>query len=234
MHRFGPFQLDVAALQLTESGRVVPIPPKALDMLVLLISQPSTLVAKQVILARLWPDATVTNNAVTQVLSQLRQALGDDRSAPKYVQTVRQRGFRFIAELSSSTAERRQHTIAVSDFQHLTQDTGVSWLSMGIAETISNDLRALHHLCVIDRAGLPNAVRRGELEAARKAGLDWLVVGSYQRSGDRLRITARAITVATGEAMARAMVDGPVADAFELQDRLVRQLLADMQPTPSI
>ena len=238
IHRFGPFQLDSAALQLTESGRIVPIPPKALDMLLLLISQPSTLVSKQVILAKLWPDVTVTNNAMTQVLSQLRQALGDDRSSPRYVQTVRQRGFRFIGELTSisreaitpsPSAERRKHTIAVSDFQHLTRDAGVAWLSIGIAETISNDLRTLPDMSVIDRAGLPDAARLGELEAARKAGLDCLVVGSYQLSGDRLRITARAIAVTTGEAVARAMVDGPVTEAFDLQDRLVRQLLADMR-----
>ena len=243
MHRFGSFQLDTAAFQLTESGRIVPIPPKALDLLVLLVSQPSRLVSKQVVLAELWPDVTVTSNAITKVMSQLRQALNDDRSAPRYVQTIRHRGFRFIGELTSvsqeatilppSTPERRQRTIAVSDFQHLTQDTGVGWLSIGIAETISNDLRTLADTTVIDRAGLPNAARQGELEAAREAGLDCLVVGSYQRSGDRLRIAARAIDVATGEAVARAMVDGPVAEAFELQDRLVRQLLADMRVTNS-
>ena len=233
IHRFGPFQLDDAALQLTESGRVVPIPPKALDMLVLLVSQPSTLIPKQVMLARLWPNATVTNNAITQVLSQLRQALGDDRSAPKYVQTVRQRGFRFIGELTPTAAEQRQRTIAVADFRHLTDDAGVAWLSLGVAETISNELRALRDLSVIDRAGLSQAARAGDLEAARTTGLDWLVVGSYQRSGDQLRITARAIIVTTGEAVARAMVDGPVAEAFDLQDRLVRQLLADIQqPRP--
>lgn len=239
MHRFGPFQLDIAAFQLTELGRVLPLPPKALDLLVLLVSQPSALVTREAILARLWPDVTVTGNAVTQVVSQLRQALGDDPSTPSYVQTVRRRGYRFIAAIASSSPEvprtspsavdRRRCAIAVSDFQHLTQDPDVAWLSMGIAETISNDLRALRELTVIDRAGLPPDARRGELAAARAAGLDWLVVGSYQRAGDRLRMTARAIAVATGEAVARAKADGPVADAFELQDRLVLQLLADLQ-----
>lgn len=239
MHRFGPFQLDMAAFQLTENGRIVPLSPKALALLVLLVAQPTALVTKQAILATLWPDVTVTNNAIAQVLGQIRQALGDDPSAPRYVQTVPRRGYRFIAELASSSPEapdpslsavdRRRRTIAVSDFQHLTLDADVAWLSIGIAETISNHLRALRELSVVDRTGLPKAARRGELEAARTAGLDWLVVGSYQRAGDRLRITTRAIAVATSEAVARAMVDGPVTDAFELQDRLVRRLLRDLR-----
>jgi DNA-binding winged helix-turn-helix (wHTH) protein/tetratricopeptide (TPR) repeat protein len=238
-YHFGPFTLDVAAFQLTESGRVLTLPPKVLDLLVLFVTQPTTLVTKDAILAKLWPDVAVTDNAITQVVSELRQALGDDPAAPSYVQTVPRRGYRFIGELAASTpasaspvaapADRRRNAIAVSDFQNLTLDPDVAWLSIGIAETMSNDLRALRELSVIDRSGLPVGARRGELDAARAAGLDWLVVGGYQRAGDQLRMTARAISVASGAAVAQAKTDGPVMDAFQLQDRLVRQLLADLQ-----
>ena len=238
-YSFGPFRFDVAAYQLTENDRVLTLPPKALDLLLLFVSQPTALVTKDAILAKLWPDVAVTDNAITQVVSELRQALVDDPSAPAYVQTVPRRGYRFIAEVSSSSpaaaavpasgADRRRNAIAVSDFQNLTQDEDVAWLSIGIAETLSNDLRALRELSVIDRSGLSAAARRGELDAARGAGLDWLVVGSYQRAGDHLRMTSRAIAVASGESVAQAKTDGPVSDAFQLQDRLVRQLLSDLQ-----
>jgi len=242
-YRFGPFCLDTAAYRLSRDEHVIPAPPKVLDLLRLLASQPTALVTKDAILAHLWPDVAVTDNAITQVVSELRQALDDDAGAPTYVQTVPRRGYRFVAVVevvtatpspAALTAAPVRRTIAVSDFQNLTADPDVSWLASGIAETISNDLRTLRALSVIDRAGLPEPARLARVDAARAMGLDWLVVGSYQRAGDRLRITARVIDVATGEAIAHAKADGRVTDAFAVQDMLVTQLLADLHvPVPA-
>ena len=239
-YRFGPFRLDTAAYQLVKGDQALDVPPKVIDLLALLISQPSTLVTKDTILARLWPDVAVTDNAITQVVSELRHALGDSSGAPTYVQTVPRRGYRFIGEVSvvggapatspvPAADAKRRRTIAVSDFQNVNDDPDVAWLGSGIAETMTNDLRALRDLSVIDRAGLPEPARRAALEAAREASLDWIVVGGYQRAGERLRITARVLDVQTGEAIAQARADGAVIDAFAVQDSLVRQLLSDLQ-----
>lgn len=234
---FGPFRLDTAAYRLSSNGSVIPAPPKVLDLLRLLVSQPAALVTKDAILAELWPDVAVTDNAITQVVSELRQALGDDAGAPTYVQTVPRRGYRFVGAVETTVAaevpvpranSHRRRTIAVSDFQNVNNDTDVAWLASGIAETVSNDLRALRELSVIDRAGLPEPARHANLDAARSVSLDWLVVGGYQRSSDRLRITARVLDVSTGEAVAQARADGLVADAFGVQDQFVTQLLADL------
>jgi DNA-binding winged helix-turn-helix (wHTH) protein/tetratricopeptide (TPR) repeat protein len=236
-YRFGPFRFEAASYRLLRHEEALVLPPKVLDLLRLLVTRPSELVTKEAILAELWPDVAVTDNAITQVVSELRRALGDVATAPTYVQTVPRRGYRFVAAVdvgresaiaSNAVEPRRRRTIAVSDFQNVSGDPDVAWLATGIAETLSNDLRALRDLSVIDRAGLPEAARRALLEAARGAHLDWLVVGGYQRSGDRLRVTARVLDVRTGEAVAQAKADGPVADAFDVQDRLVRQLLAEL------
>jgi tetratricopeptide (TPR) repeat protein len=119
----------------------------------------------------------------------------------------------------------------VSNFENLTGDADVAWMAAGIAETLTNDLRAPNDLCVIDRAILSDDARRGSLQAARACGLDLIVVGSYQRLGTRLRITARAIAPATGEAVAQAKADGQVSDAFQLQDQLVTHLLRGLHVT---
>jgi TolB-like protein len=84
------------------------------------------------------------------------------------------------------------------------------WLSAGIAETVTNDLRAIRDLRVIDRTagprldGDPAAIAAG-LDAAHAAGLDLVVLGSFQRAGDRLRITARAIDVRSRETLAQLL-----------------------------
>jgi DNA-binding winged helix-turn-helix (wHTH) protein/tetratricopeptide (TPR) repeat protein len=235
-YTFGSFRFDAAAYRLFAGDRPVQLAPKILDLLRLLASKPSQLVTKEDILRELWPDVAVTDNAITQAVSELRHALGDDPSAPQFVQTVPRRGYRFIAPVASaapppspappSSAPKR--TIAVADFENVTANTDDGWMAVGIAETVANDLRSFWDFRVLDRRGLPEAARTGSLEAARAARLDLLVAGSYQRSGERLRITARVIDVGTGEVLAHAKADGPVSDVFQLQDATVRHLLRSL------
>ncbi len=102
----------------------------------------------------------------------------------------------------------------------------MAWLSSGIAETVTNDLRATSPLRIIDRVRVVEAVQRAgaDLSALRaELHLDLAVVGSFQRAGDRLRITARVVDAARGEALADAKADGPLEQVFDLQDRIVAQ-----------
>src|SRR5688572_8856697 len=103
-YQFGPFRFDAAAYRLLEGDRPIQLSPKVLDLLRLLASRPSQLVTKEDILRELWPDVAVTDNAVTQVVSELRQALGDEPASPNYIQTVPRRGYRFIAAVQVSAA----------------------------------------------------------------------------------------------------------------------------------
>ena len=82
-------------------------------------------------------------------------------------------------------------------------------------------------LRVIDRIQVVEAVGRigRDLAALRAAlAIDLAVVGSFQRSGDRLRITGRVVDATTGETRADAKADGALEQVFELQDRVVAQL----------
>ena len=226
----------------------MPLSPKVMDLLRLLASRPAELVSKEDILRELWPDVAVTDNAVTQAVSDLRHALGDDPVSPSYVQTVPRRGYRFIAAVQASlppravvpappyerTTPATKRVLAVSDFQNVTGDPNDGWMAAGIAETVTGDLRVVRDLRLIDRAHLPDAARRGSIDAARAAGLDLLVVGSYQRLGHRLRITSRAIEARSGEAVAHAKADGVVGELFQLQDAVVTQLLRSLHvPVPA-
>ena len=68
--------------------------------------------AKDELFTALWPDVAVTDNALTQAVSELRQALGDDPSKPTYIQTVARRGYRFIAQSNrSSPASDRARSV---------------------------------------------------------------------------------------------------------------------------
>lgn len=242
-YRFGPFTLDTVAFRVHRRGVAVALSPKLVDLLHYLVSRPSTLVTKEELFKALWPDVAVTDNALTQAISELRQALGDDPATPTYIQTVARRGYRFVSPVERGGPARaareetrptgpiagRPRSIAVTDFNNVTGEADFAWLSSGIAETVTNDLRDLGMLRVIDRIQVAEVLRRagGSIGALRTERLaDLGVVGSFQRAGDRLRITARVIDVATGEALADAKADGTLADVFDLQDRLVAQFAA--------
>ena len=97
--RFGPFVIDPVAYRLTKGSTSLELAPKAFDLLLLLARQPGRLVTKDDILAALWPDVAVTDNALTQVVSDVRQTLGDSPAQPKFIETVPRRGYRFVAEV---------------------------------------------------------------------------------------------------------------------------------------
>src|ERR1041385_586273 len=67
--RFGPFVLESASYRLLRDGTVLPLSPKAIDLLLYLVARPSSLVTKQELLSALWPGVAVTENALTQAVS---------------------------------------------------------------------------------------------------------------------------------------------------------------------
>jgi DNA-binding winged helix-turn-helix (wHTH) protein/tetratricopeptide (TPR) repeat protein len=239
-YRFGPFTVDAGSYRLLRGDDVIPLSPKIIDLLLYLAARQSVLVPKDELFTALWPDVAVTDNALTQAVSELRQALGDDPSKPTYIQTVARRGYRFIAPVESvvpaetsvpaavepARGAGQPPAIAVLDFTNVSTDREFAWLSTGIAETVTNDLRAAGTLRIIDRVRVVEAVRRVGTDLAvlrTELHLDLAVVGSFQRAADRLRITARVVDAATGEALADAKADGPLEQVFEVQDRIVAQ-----------
>ena len=99
MHRFGPFAFDPAQARLTRDGAPIALAPKGLDLLAAFLDRPGDLLTKDELFDAAWPGVTVGDEALTQAIKELRKALGDDASAPTYIETVPKRGYRFIGTL---------------------------------------------------------------------------------------------------------------------------------------
>ena len=126
-------------------------------------------------------------------------------------------------------------SVAVIGFSNISGSGEDHWLGIGIAETVTADLKLVEGLTVVGRErvaeqlrklgsaeGLPDdqiAVRVGRELCAR-----WVISGGLQRVGDRLRITAVLTDVATGTLVETVKADGSVEDVFALQDRIVKEL----------
>jgi DNA-binding winged helix-turn-helix (wHTH) protein len=99
---FGPFAFDRHSRLLSRDGAEVALPPRVLGVLEVLIARPGEIVARQDLLDGVWKDAFVTDTSLAEAISFLRQALGDDPQAPRYIQTVHRRGYRFLSPLTET------------------------------------------------------------------------------------------------------------------------------------
>jgi DNA-binding winged helix-turn-helix (wHTH) protein/Tfp pilus assembly protein PilF len=253
-YQFGAFHFDLVAYRVARGPAPLDLTPKLLDLLLYFLERPATLVTKEELLDALWSGANVTENALAQAVSELRQALGDDAAAPQFIRTVARRGYRFIAPVTAISDRQptpypgtagtpnvdteaarpvasAHRSIAVLDFAQSPPAAGDAWLSAGIAETVTNDLRRLGHFRVVDRRRVLDVVRGTDAsleQIASVLGTQLLVVGNVQRNQDKVRITSRIVDVSSGEALADAKVDGAIGDIFDLQDDVVRQLSREL------
>jgi serine/threonine protein kinase/tetratricopeptide (TPR) repeat protein len=120
--------------------------------------------------------------------------------------------------------------VGVLDFENLSGDSSVDWLGTGLAETITADLKRLKLVQVVSRERVQQDLRRlGGSQDLTALGAQmnarWLVGGSYQRSGNRIRITLRLLEPATEQLAATVKIDGAWDDIFDVQDRVVSELV---------
>lgn len=99
-YEFGPFRLDPVSRLLQRDGDVVPLKPKVFDTLLALVAASGQSVSKDQLMQTVWPDAAVEENNLTQNISALRKAFGEQRDEHRYIVTVPGYGYRFVAPVS--------------------------------------------------------------------------------------------------------------------------------------
>ena len=107
---FGEFELDVPAGSLRRRDEVIPLRPKTWAVLRMLAERAGHLVTNRELLDAVWADTAVTPNVLTNVIGELRVALGDRSQPARYVQTVHRRGYRFVAEVRRAVSSRPPRT----------------------------------------------------------------------------------------------------------------------------
>ncbi|MDQ3687738.1 MAG: winged helix-turn-helix domain-containing protein [Acidobacteriota bacterium] len=97
IYEFGPFRLIPEERQLLRDGQVVPLTPKAFDLLLVLVENSGHLIEKEELMKRVWPDSFVEEANLSVKMSALRRALGEVPNEHQYVETVPRHGYRFVA-----------------------------------------------------------------------------------------------------------------------------------------
>lgn len=93
--RFGRFVLDGDSRELLRGRDPVPLSPKAFDLLALLVSQRPKAMSKGDLLEQLWPGTFVVEKNLANLVGEIRDALGDDPSDPRFIRTVHRFGYAF-------------------------------------------------------------------------------------------------------------------------------------------
>src|SRR5215471_19312582 len=94
---FGPFRLDPDERLLSRESKPVPLAPKVIDTLLVLVENRGHLVDKDELIKRVWPDAFVEEGNLNKNIFVLRKTLGQWDGGREYIETVPKRGYRFVA-----------------------------------------------------------------------------------------------------------------------------------------
>ncbi|WP_417354654.1 winged helix-turn-helix domain-containing protein [Gallaecimonas pentaromativorans] len=105
---FGDWQVDPKANSLRLGQRVKQIEPKAMDVLLALCEAKGDVVTSEDLLSRCWPNAETGDNPLHKTITQLRAALGDKASSPRFIETIRKRGYRALAEVRFPVGSEQQ------------------------------------------------------------------------------------------------------------------------------
>ncbi len=105
--RFGAFEVDLASGALRRQGVRVKLQEQPFQVLVALLERPGEILSREYLRNRLWPPNVMVDfeRGLNKAINRLREALGDNPENPQFIETVPQRGYRFLAEVERTNVE---------------------------------------------------------------------------------------------------------------------------------
>lgn len=257
--RFSVYELDFPGQVLRKAGMRVKCQGQPLQVLAALVEKPGALVTREELRQRVWPEDTFVDfdHALNTAVKKLRNVLNDDADAPRYIETVPRRGYRFIGAIhpapqvvptaavaalttawtdssppwyrhgilvgvlcavfllatifylnfrhtraggTAAASQARSVMLAVLPFQNMTNDPGQEGFSDGMTEETTTRLARLNssrfHVIARTSAMKYKDARKSVDEIARELHADYLLEGSIQRDGSRVRISTQLIHAA--------------------------------------
>jgi adenylate cyclase len=255
MFKFEGYTLDIVRGCLRRADREVELRAKSFEVLRHLVENADRLVSKSELIATVWPNVVVSDESLSQCVSEVRQAIGD--RGQNIIKTIPRRGYRFAVHVlrcetdtvaHSQTApiagERSQvgpdtnrrwdsplldrPSVAVLPFVNLSGDARQEYFSDGITEDIITELSRFSELFVIAR----NSTFQYKGKAvdvrtvSQELGVRYVLEGSIRREGNRVRINAQLIDAMTGAHRWAERYDREIKDIFAVQEEVAREIVA--------
>ncbi len=226
--QFGNFVLEGRLQRLLRDGQIVPLKPKAYDLLGKLLAEPDRVLSKDELLNYLWPRQEVSEANLTQTIYELRQALGETAREASWIETVPRRGYRFkgaISTLTDSAPTTRPNSIAVLPFRALTSQPEMRDLGLGITDAVIHSLSSADRLVVRSLSAVLPYVdsTQDSLAIGQLLDVDTVLEGTVQQYGDRVRMNARLLVCRDRTDLWTGKLETGNKDLFAIQDKIAQE-----------
>ena len=224
-YRIGTFTLHPHR-QLLAGDIPVPLGRKALEILSVLAEAEGNLVTKDELMAAVWQNVTIEENAIQVQISALRKFLGESAG---HLQTVRSLGYRLTnhdGNSSNPLPANGRGTVAVLPFVNLTGLADFDFLGESIAEELINRLTQISDFYVPSRTScFAFKGHNGDVrQIARELNVEAIVEGCVRSSGNTVRITVQLADAITGYCRWSESYDRKIIDTLMLEDELADQI----------
>ncbi|MEQ1719267.1 MAG: winged helix-turn-helix domain-containing tetratricopeptide repeat protein [Hyphomicrobium sp.] len=253
MLRFSDKTLDLARGCLTSGDKDIALRPKSFAVMRFFVENAGRLISKDALIAAVWPQTTVTDESLTQCISEVRKAIGDCEQA--IIKTVPRRGYVFTAQVSriavhapvgseaiaaatlASILDQNlslpdRPSIAVLPFTNMSREPDQEFFGDGIAEDILTALSKLRWLIVIARNS--SFTFRGKTidvrQISRELGVRYVLEGSVRRAERRVRVTCQLIDATSASHLWAERYDRDLADIFAVQDEITQAVAGALGP----
>jgi TolB-like protein/Tfp pilus assembly protein PilF len=249
--QFSDCEIDVAAFELRRGGQPCAVEPQVFELLLYLARNPDRLVTKSDLIENVWGGRIVSDSTLASRIKSARRAIGDDGEQQKLIRTVHGRGVRFIGDVRlepppmsepandasrepqiTSPSHRAQPrvVIAVLNFANTGADAGQEYFADGLTQDIITDLGRFRLLDVVARNRSSRFRRQGAdiKQIGRELGAGYIVTGSLQRRGARMKVAAELFDAASGHQLWAERFDRRAEDIFAVADDLVRTIAATL------
>ena len=253
--RFAAFEVDVKAREVRKHGRRVRLQDKPFQVLQSLLEHPGEIVLRDELRDRLWPADTFVDfdNGLNNAVNKVRRLLGDSPAAPKYIETVGRRGYRFIGavetpvqvalpsiqlSVSKSTSQSGWapavavvSSLAVLPLANLSRDADQEYFSDGMTDALISQIAGIRALRVISRHSSMRykGSRAATAKIARELGVDALIEGTVLRVGARVRVTVRLVHAATDSLLWSGEWDRALEDLLLVQSEIAHAVAQEVR-----
>ena len=242
--RFGVFEVDTRSHELLRHGSKIKLQDQPFQVLALLLEHPGELVTREELIKRLWPDDTFVDfeSGLNKAVNRLRAALRDSAEKPRFIETLPQRGYRFIGQIENSViptaaADRdrgglvaasipRIDSLAVLPLDNLSGDPSEDYFSDGMTEELITAISKISTLRVISRTSVMRykGARKSLRAIAKELRVGAVVEGSVARSNQKVRITAQLIYAADDRHLWSGRYERELRDVLQLQDDIAQDI----------
>src|SRR5260221_2450305 len=224
--RFDVFELDTGSGELRRHGDRIKLPPQPFRVLELLVRRSGEVLTRDEIRERIWCDDTFVDfeQGLNFCIRQIREAVGDTAVAPRFIETLPRRGYRFLlpVETPAPVEPKAVTRLIVLPFRMLRADPQTDFLAFSLPDALATSLSGLKSLVV--RSSLAASRFSGgaqDLKAiAAEADVDLIVTGTLLSAGDEIRVTAQLTDAASGTLMWSHSTQTSIGSVFRLQDEL--------------